>query len=293
MSIKAPLAVSVTSHHSQTQGKQVLMKALHLDEIPGAMDRMGWTVSARMMRRWFARQPAWVMPRDVREGKSDPRQLSQAQYEDQLIKLEWVAGFPRTHAAFTDLVSNWASPAGIELLTTRLTDAGWKNGQLLPFDLGRGLTSGRDLAAVCQVNARSIGSKTDVLDDLYGALGKAVLHAAVVGRTTFNPLSRRTTFHPAKLGVYVRDTYDFTDTRFEKHIPLGIWSRDRCLNKAETADFALLTSPGQLSTKFPGFVPVYNDDFRRWQAHHKTGSDFVVYSDVTWTTRDLQPILIP
>jgi hypothetical protein len=32
-----------------------------IDDIPGALDNMGWTVSAKLMRRWFSIKPAYVM----------------------------------------------------------------------------------------------------------------------------------------------------------------------------------------------------------------------------------------
>ena len=37
-------------------------------------------------------------------------------------------------------------------------------------------------------------------------------------------------------------------------------------------------------------MPLYNDDFRRWQKAHNAGGDFVVYSDIKWY-RDNFPVI--
>lgn len=39
---------------------------------------------------------------------------------------------------------------------------------------------------------------------------------------------------------------------------------------------------GVLARDFTGFVPVFNADFRKWQAKHNAGGDFIVLSDVLW-----------
>lgn len=70
---------------------------------------------------------------------------------------------------------------------------------------------------------------------------------------------------------------------------LGIWSRERVLSKAKSLVYAT-SSPMSRALFFPGFVPVRNIDFRRWQAAHNSGGDFFVFSDVLWIPSDVDAI---
>jgi hypothetical protein len=147
-----------------------------------------------------------------------------------------------------------------------------------------------ELNVISQVNYRYFGAKLDTLDDMYGALGKATYKIAVVGK------SKRTStgidvFEIDKLGVYIRDTFDFNDSDSISE-PLGVWSKERCLSKAETAAY-LAMPPVQIARTFQGFVPVFNRDFRRWQRAHNAGGDFVVFSDVKWIASPIREVRIP
>ncbi|HRJ54588.1 MAG TPA: DUF6402 family protein [Candidatus Thiothrix moscowensis] len=279
-------------------------KPMRLNEIPDAMDKMGWKVSAQTMRYWFSIKPAWVIPQNIKEGESDPMQLLPSQYDETIIKMDWILQFPRVKEAFEDLYANWASEAGIKQLKKRLMNAGWQENEPLPFRLGYQHETARELDALCQVNFRGFGEKLDTLDDLYGALGIASFKLAVIGTVTQSLSASlsdpyQAIFTVEKIGIYMRDTFDFTSsTFFEKIVPLGVWSRERVLSKAEMIDyFALpaISMPSQPMTrnmKYPGFVPVYNQHFRDWQAATNEGGDFVVYSDIKWMPVNVQYITI-
>ncbi|WP_221313827.1 DUF6402 family protein [Glaciimonas immobilis] len=139
---------------------------------------------------------------------------------------------------------------------------------------------------MCQVNYQGFGSKTDVLDELYGAVGKGIFKLAVVGETRVNYLFRQDEFIVQHIGIYLRDTYDFnSDSTFEQMFPLGVWSKSRLLSKAEMTVYMLMYNArenSKIAEMFPSLVPVFNDDFRRYQKRHQAGGDFVVYSDVMW-----------
>jgi hypothetical protein len=279
------LTTSVTSPKSQTAGKQHLLDVLHLDDIPGAMDNLGWKVAAKMMRRWFSTKPAYVMPEGVRSGKIAP---SRPQYDDQIIKMNsWVLNFPRCVDPFEHLVANWDTPAGLGLLKERLKAKGWTPGSNIT--LGSVGMNAHELNVTSQVNRQEFGSLFDTLDDMYGALGKAFYKIAVVGKSKRNPAGVDI-FEIDKLGVYIRDTYDFNDDILPE--PLGIWNKERCLSKKETAAYLTMEYPLRAIT-FPGFVPVFNSDFRRWQQAHNSGGDFVVFSDVMWIASPVSSVEIP
>ena len=214
-----PLAVSVTSPLSNTQGKVVKVDRLHLVEIPDVMDKMGWTTSAKLMRHWFSIKPAWEIPKEIKEGKVDPFTLLPSQKNTSIVKLDWVLGYSRVQSVLRDLFNHWQSEAGIAQLVSKLTRAHWRSGQFLPVEVGYGSQDACDLDALSQVNARSFGSKLDPIDDLYGSLGMGTLKLAVAGRTSYSVFTRRTEFLTERVGIYVRDTYDFNPTGFEVNRP--------------------------------------------------------------------------
>lgn len=282
------VAVTTTRPSGTDNGHVVKLDILHLDDIPGAMDAMGWPVSARMMRRWFA-NPLWQMPAAVRNGEISPMTLEPSQYDDQIIRMDWVLGYPRAREACQWLLANWATPAGVKRLRERLINIGWHEGRRNVIRLGSTHLSARELEAISQVNYAEFGSKLDILDDLYGALGIALLKLAVVGQTL--PVLGGSVFRVERVGIYVRDTYDFSDSWPPE--PLGVWGRSRCLSKAETAAYMasyMAGAFGALAREFSGFVPVFNRDFRRWQRAQRSGGDFMVYSDVKWLDAPVREI---
>jgi hypothetical protein len=70
-----------------------------------------------------------------------------------------------------------------------------------------------------------------------------------------------------KIGIYVRDSYDFNGQQF-----LGSWR--------ETPP---AVSKDPLS--FPPYQPVFNADFQRWRSTNHRGGDFLIFSDIKWLDR--------
>lgn len=273
------VATSRLNPQEQRQGKTVPVDRLYLDEIPGAMDKMGWRVSAALMRRWFATKPAWVMGEGdrLRDAFAD---VHSSQLDENIVKMDWLLRFPTVRQACEQLRERWASPHGLRLLTRRLSNVGWAPGACA--SLGYGVSKGSHAESFNQVNYMAIGSYVDTFDDLFGALNMATLKVCVKGRTTLLPRSRREIFEVDKVGIYCRDTYDFgSDWLIDNTAGLGVWSRDRCLSKAEMAAYIGLPRPVRALT-FPGFVPVRNADFRQWQRQKGTGGDYYVFSDICW-----------
>ena len=276
-----PVKTVLMTPSTQTQGVRVDVDVVYLDDIPGAMDSMGWKVSAQMMRRWFATKPAWEMPQTWRDGKDINYQaLPISQVDDQIIKMKWVLGFDRVVPVFEDLCRNWSSGSGLGELRLKLETAGWRSGKVVR--LGQGIKTAKGLDSTCQVNFRPFGAYTDTFDDLYGAVFKATLKIAVVGKVSRSILSKKDMLEIEKIGVYVRDTYDFNSGPFDDAVVgLGIWSKKRMLSKSEMATYRA-TQFAALANIFPGFVPAHNADFRRWQKQRNKGGDFFVFSDVMW-----------
>lgn len=273
------VATSTLSPQEQRQGKTVPVDRLYLDEIPGAMDKMGWRVSAALMRRWFATKPAWVMgPEDRVE--SNVSTLPTSRVENRLITMQWLLGYESVFSAFDELSNNWDTPRGREELVNKLKAAGWTPGAKVK--LGYGVFNAMHAETTCQVNYRIFGAYRDTFNDLFGAINKGMFKLAVKGVTAVSPITGREVFEIHKIGIYCRDTYDFGANRImDSTFGLGVWSRERCLSKVEMAGYASAPAPLR-AARFPGFVPVRNDDFRRWQQARNEGGDFYVFSDILW-----------
>ena len=287
----APVKTVLMTPSTQTQGVRVNVDVVYLDDIPKAMDNMGWKVSAQMMRRWFATKPAWEMPELWRGGKNiNYLALPASQVEDQIIKMKWVLGFDRVVPVFEDLCQNWNNQAGIDTLKKRLIVMGWKSGGTLK--LGQGLKAAKELDLTCQVNSRPFGGLPDTLDDLYGAVFRATLKLAVVGKVSRSIFSKRDMFEIEKIGVYVRDTYDFNADWFDDAlVGLGVWSKKRLLSKKDMLLYKSTPLP-LLAHAYPGFVPARNEDFRNWQKHRNEGGDFFVFSDVMWMEPNVEHVYV-
>lgn len=97
-----------------------------------------------------------------------------------------------------------------------------------------------------------IGSKTDTVNEGYGAIGNANLKVCVRGHV--ENLKEEKFFNIESVGCYLKDTYDFIDDGYPE--PLGIWSKDRILSKAESSIYISSYLPkfwGYFVRQFSGF----------------------------------------
>ncbi|NID15670.1 DUF6402 family protein [Luteibacter yeojuensis] len=251
----------------------------NIKAIPAAMRQMGWFVSADLMERWFS-NGAWVLPRGWKEGTDiKASQLSLAHLDTRIVSMAWVMGFPRARVAVNELMNKIRSLPTIDQLKRRLRDSGWNGSGVL--HLGHTGMSAVQLDDMCQVNFVSFGGPFDTLDDMYGALGKAAMKMAFVGRATVDPSTRRLRFAISDIAFYLRDTYDFNGDQ-----PLGTWSEFGVLNKSEALANILLDGLG-FGWHGEPIGRIDNAVFRRYRAQSGWGGDFILYSNVLWKKVDL------
>lgn len=279
-----PQGDSQTYAPTNTPPKQVIIESLALSRLPGAMRNMGWNTAAALMQRWFD-SPAWQMPESWKEYKTqpDPLSLTAAQCDESIVKMEWAMKFESCRRALEVAESRLTTSNAVKQLQSKLKKAGWK--QEGSFDLGFYNMSALQLDAVSQINYAPFGDTFDVLDDMYGSLGKATLKFSVIGKAVSgeDPITRRPYhyFRISHLGFYIRDNYDFNGLQY-----LGTWTEDRVLTKAETA--FTLSPYGQLVLRLKDgpFAVVTNGDFREYREKIGKGGDFIIYSDVLWKKID-------
>ncbi|MQU07610.1 DUF6402 family protein [Pseudomonas helleri] len=275
-----PQANSHTYSPTDTPAKKVVVQSLALSRLPGAMRSMGWHTAAALMQRWFD-SPAWAMPESWKERKTqpDPLTLKPAQCDESIVKMEWAMGYERCREAVDEAESLLTNPNGIERLKDLLKRSGWMGYGVRK--LGSNLMSSLQMDVVSQVNFTRFGSTWAALDDMYGALGIAVLKVGVVGEafTEVNPVTKqvRYLFHIEQVGFFIRDHYDFNGLQY-----LGTWTEDRVLTKAETAFTLSLHGQVVLRLKEGPFAAVTNGDFRDYRDKTGKGGDFIIYSDVLW-----------
>lgn len=276
------IATATTSTEKDSQEKKVAHEFFHIDMIPDAMDKMQWSIAAKLMRHWFSIQPAYafdVISKD-QAVNGDLRNLSPSKLNVDIVKMSWAIQFEQVKNGIDTLKKTWCSPKGKKQLIERLQDIGDFTKICIFLGYSEDVAY---LDSTAQINFKRIGSKADSINAWYGAMGNSILKVCVRGSTT--KINGRDVFVTDSLGFYLKDTYDFVDENNMRE-PLGIWSKDRILDKKESAIYTssyIAGLVGELVRSYSGFVPVFNDDFRRWQEKHNSGGDYIILSDVFWS----------
>lgn len=279
------ISQSKMSELTNTKGKEVPVDVFHLDQIPDAMENMGWEMAPKLMRHWFSITPSFAFNEESKENllNLDANLITPSKINDDIITMAWAMRFQQVLEGIKNLKATWSSEAGLSVLKSRLKKLGYNERSNISIGFSSDV---KLLDSLAQVNFKVIGDKSDTIDDWYGAMGLSTLKVCVRGYT--ENLNGKSFFYVELLGFYLKDTYDFLD---EKIVgisipePLGIWSKKRLLNKVETTSYMssyVTSSFIDLSRYFSGFVPIFNSDFREWQKKHNSGGDFIVFSDVLW-----------
>ncbi|MBL5965532.1 hypothetical protein I7V30_09685 [Lelliottia amnigena] len=274
-------ATTTTSDDKEKQEQKVEVEFFHIDMIPDAMDKMKWPVAAKLMRHWFNAKPALAFTVKTKDQYQNEKaqDIPEGVVNCDIVKMTWAIQFEQVIKGIAYLSGTWDSPKGRELLKKRLS----QKGDYLKNNVSIGYTDDiRELEDTAQVNVTLIGKKTDTVNEWYGAIGNVNLKLCVRGKTESR--NEGAFFIVESVGYYLKDTYDFIDDGYPE--PLGVWSKDRILSKAESSVYIssyLSGVWGRLARQFSGFVPVFNEDFRKWQGKHNTGGDYIVFSDVYWT----------
>jgi len=231
-----------------------------LVEIPDVMEhRLNAPQGADLMRRWF-NSPSFSLPESWRSSNVNFMGVPANHVDTTIIKMNWVAGFPRARAKLNQLEQHYVNtPKASRELKRVLTRQGLIKQARLPIGTSSDAVV---LHETAHLNSAGVefGRSVDPLDC---ALASFTLHMAVSGfvqPTMPAVLSHTHEVEINKLHFYVRDSYDFTSEKEQ----LGFWSRD-----------------GASSSIYdPKRVFVENRAFRNWRDRHGRGGDFVIFSDV-------------
>ena len=302
-------ATSVTSPKSNTEGKKVYMCVFMLSDIPSTMRRItpvkdSWPVAAQLMDRWFD-NPAWEMSVEQKKDESGTLDIQRtpAQIDTTTVTMHWLMKFPRARMAGRMLLDGNSAPDGVppwrnkdalDLILKRLRRDGRFTNQIERF--GQGLSVPL-LSHHCLLNERPTGTSLtekigDDLDDLYGALGAYTMRVAGAGYVEplkdSNGKVTKHRIHLEKIGLFVRDTYEFIGTQ-----GLGLWNftevkkgfgylnpdvkiEQHCREVDEKDAEKIAQKEGEK------LFDVENADFEAYRKKFGKGGDFVIYSDVQW-----------
>lgn len=275
---------SVTSPASEMRGKAIFYDPFRLTDMLWAMRNMGWEVAPKLMERWMSGVP-YELTSDEKESKVLNKDLNPSVLCTDIVTMDWAMQQEGVSNAISAVARNWHSPNGIQQLRDRLVGAGWTS-QTPRFSFNTTGMSAVQLHDYAQVNYASFGGLLDTINDFYGSIGAGTINMAVSGEIVPYGKSGPTRIIINHLGFYIRDTYDFKEEGINDAVPfksefLGIWNKERCLTKTETAEY-LSMPPKQLYQSYKGFVPIFNSDFQKWRGKHGRGGDLIVFSDVLW-----------
>lgn len=230
-----------------------------VEHIPHIMRAKGWHTGARLMEQWFE-NPAST-DRDA------------IPVDDETIKLDWVLSFERARAAYDQAIANriWVNEAAKREITEWLRVTGklrdW------PTRFGNFQKSWRELhkdhiQMVAVDNHYWEKVDSSLWDDLLTALGRFAFHFIVSGRV--QPIQAGHNVVIEKVGIYVRDSYDFQNDKWGLDQSLGYWKMP---DRAE-------------SHWFPYGCATRNSTFQNWRNQHKFGGDYYIFSNINTICTD-------
>jgi hypothetical protein len=256
-------------------------------------------VAAALMDHWFEGKP-WP----TEDGSMDPEvkrheKYAPAQYiKESIVSMEWALKFAKVKAAISTLKANWNNSNAMVVIAMRLQNYYRESPPgcyYLKFN-GSGATAER----FKHFNTYSVefGALNTDVDELRGALGDFNVRVIAEGVVVVNADS--IDFFPERLGFYIDDSYDFSDSWFPVSQPLGFWNFN---GLALGAGNALLTNAGidgqayaaqkasilsrgtSAEKKFyelegQRYFLVQNDDFQNYRIKKNAGGDFKVYSNI-------------
>ncbi len=229
-----------------------------LQDIPGAMRKMGWPKSAELMQRWFKGALNYSRSKDEeRDGINQNGVRYPAEFVDsQTITWDWLLTYPAVADGLNTLVqpgvidSPKMNEAGVSAYSNAKKSAlKLVNAQYCTFtgEIDALAACKGDVWALhdrCQFQLNKMGFMSYPNSDLAGALGDFAIYAAIayakVERQDFAPHTVTITH----VYAYVKDNYSFSDDPDKASQYLGHWNKNKVI-------FSPATSAVQLASSLP------------------------------------------
>ncbi|WP_237718203.1 DUF6402 family protein [Cupriavidus sp. BIS7] len=283
------------------------VKPFDLQDIPGAMRKIGWLKSAEVMGKWFAGPLNYANTDEgaVRGINHEGKPFPPAAVDTKTFDLKWILQFPRAKKKFDELVNlklfNPAANAALRLKFSRRQPSPYyvDTWNILENDIQRWhrdfqyqrVDVDDDELTKLEMFARGLFRPNGLwMDDLYGSLGAFSFYAAVSGFSYRRVAHTRTSLRIHEVCIYMRDVFTFHDRSNQRGTQyLGHWNKTGFivvpistifgeLTKADWPNYPVARN-GVISENSV-YYPVRNMDYRRWQLRYGQGSDLVLYSNV-------------
>ncbi|WP_179258702.1 DUF6402 family protein [Burkholderia aenigmatica] len=278
-----------------------------LQDVPIAMDNLGWKVSARLARLWFA-SPEHVYDNDTKSVQP---------LETDSVTLDWVLKFGSVRKKYekflaNDIYSEKAIATAEDNVKPFIQKLMVDRSSTLSFNTSAFLGDLRKFHIDWEFQLLPI-SDWDTFEnlsmtDLTGALANFNIYAAIgnveVSGEKYYRYEKTSNFYCQNavgkithIYVYVKDNYSFNGKQY-----LGHWNKHGVIiSPGPVLSGASSSSPKRdtdidiwvksvdkpvdtrrsLFGKFKEpdvFYPVYNSDYSRWRSKHHRGGDFMIYS---------------
>ena len=282
----------------QDENKETIpVKIFKITDIPDVMEKKGWKIAARFMRKWF-NDSFYEMTQKEKLNKIDISTIEKQHILDDL-EFEWLLtsssrikpiydnfvlkvsnvieydDFLGRKKQITNQLSN-----GLCYILNRLEKSGFLvNNELKNCYVNYDNMSAIELDKTSQFNFIKIGSTlwekaTDSLDDVYGALGSFIIKVAFTNLNVTRVQSGFMKLEIRELGLYVRDTYEFMNDGDDQ--PLGYWGECGVIKPGVISE---LMKKEFIDEDGCRYFRITNSSFVKYRGANKTG-DFFVYSTV-------------
>lgn len=287
---------------SQNENKQTVpVRIFKITDIPDVMERKGWTVSARFMRKWFY-DPFYEMTPKEKQNKVDMNTVDKNHIIEDL-DFDWLlTSSLRIKPIYDTFVKQVSSVIeyndylgrkkqisqqlsnGLCYIINRLDESGlFISDEIKDCYLNYGNLSAIELDKTSQFNFIKIGSTlwekaTDTLDDVYGALGSFIIKIAFTDLNVTRDTDGFMRLEIKELGLYVRDTYEFVNDGDDQ--PLGYWGENGVIKPGVISE---LLQKEYIDDDDCRYFRVTNSSFVRYREKYKNENktgDFFVYSTV-------------
>jgi hypothetical protein len=269
-----------------------------IQDIPGAMRKIGAPVGADLMDKWFAGQLNYPPTSDdERDGlNQNAVPFPPAMIDTTSVKIDWVLKFARAREGLNQLMSQLGTPRARDAIAKKLRP--YRNRQDIrpwleckgdlvrlhkEFQFQQAPVEGTLSQKLTQFLTQSLSNES-LPDDLTCALGSFNLYAAV-SYAWFDHKNK--TAVVTDVSIYVKDNFTFTDKTGDASQYLGHWNRSHVAivpaHQVATMvnigwlDYAVVQ--GNVYARDAVLYPVKNSDFRAWQRKHNRGGDFIIYTD--------------
>lgn len=291
--------------------KKPRVKPFDIQQIPDAMDRIGWSMSAKLQRKWFAGELNYITS-DKGEALSvnqDGKPFPPDMIDTTMFKLDWILKFDRAKIKYEDLTRNKIFTKKARSVIVDMVKGTQPSQYTVdPWELcGKNV---HDLHRRWQYQFISVdsngGEKFAMLfrgiqwgngrfmDDLYGSLGAFAFYLSL-GKYRYTTYVDRNSNVFGRIEIhevcaYMRDIFTFYDRSTESGSQyLGHWNHTGFVVLVDAIAIGETTkkrgarlpySKNGAIENWTIYYPVYNDSYRDWQLKHKQGGDLILYSDV-------------